>query len=203
MRHLAAAVLLSSAFASAANAGVFLQYGGTIRAYNGPPYIGVATLSGKLTQDVALGQERFVTASDFEFLEITIRLMRANIPNTLFPTYRFTKADLVGFSGTVTGWQETNAVFTSDYGIWLDVSLSTSLKDPLFNDAYLKAPVRIQGAQGWFRYSGQNGERLADSRMSFVPEPASWSMMLAGFWLVGGMLRAASRKMGSYRPRYS
>lgn len=94
-------------------------------------------------------------------------------------------------------------VFTSYFGAWLDAKLLTGFQDPVFNDGHLTGPLRIQGAQGWFRYSGQNGERLADSRMSFVPEPASWSMMLAGFWLVGGMLRAASRRTGLYRPRYS
>lgn len=203
MWKLATAALAALFSALPAQAGVFLQYGGEIRAENGLPYIGVTTLSGKLFQDVALGQERFVTVNDFEYLDITIRLMRANIPNTLFPTYRFTKTDLVSFSGTVTGWQETNAVFTSYYGMWLDAALSTGFKGPLFNDAYLTAPLRIQGAQGRFRYLGQDGERLADSRMSFVPEPASWSMMLAGFGLVGTGIRAASRKRGSYKPRYS
>ena len=125
MRHLAAAVLLGSAFASSAHAGVFLQYGGNIRAYHGLPYIGVTTLSGKLMQDVALGQERFVTAADFEYLDITVRLLRPNIPFPPPASYRFTKADLVEFSGTVTGWQETNVVFTSYFGAWLDAKLLT------------------------------------------------------------------------------
>ena len=194
---LSAAIAACCAFMPA-QAGVFLQYDGSLRGSAPPWYLGRAVMSGKLFQDVAIGQQRFVTADDFEYLDITLMLLRDNIPNGLFPAYRFTKADLAQFSGTVTGWYDTNVVFIADHGAWSDAKVATGFQSALLNDAYLNVPIRIKSSQNAFDFTNEAGQRLALTHMSPAPEPASWAMLLTGFGLVGMGLRAASRKRDLY-----
>ena len=202
MWKLATAALAALFSALPAQAGVFLQYGGLLR--NGTQSFGWMTMFGKLRQDISFGLTRQVTAADFEALEISVLWQDFLPPDGHERIYHYTlPGALHTFSAMMRGWQETNVIIDSADPSWPNVAIESAFALPDPNHQGFTQPLRISNQNRMLRLLDQDGKRVWFASMSYVPEPASWSLMLAGFGMVGSGLRAASRQRGWYSRRYS
>lgn len=184
----------------AAQAGVFLQYGGLLR--DPYQYFGWVTMTGKLHQDIAFGQTRQVTAADFEALEISVLWQDFLPPDGHERIYHFTlPGALHTFSATLRGWQDTNVIIDSADPSWPSVTIESDFALPDPNHQGFSQPLRISNQNRMLRLLDDGGRRVWFASMSYVPEPTSWAMMLAGLGMVGAGLRAARRQRGWYNPR--
>lgn len=203
MRHFFAAAPLAACCAfTPAQAGVFLQYGGVLR--NGVTSFGMMFMSGKLKQDIAFGQTHLVTKDDFDTLQITVDWRDPNLPTGYERVYSYNlPGSIQTFTATLRGWQETNVIFDGWGPIWKDALIETTFAMPAQNHQGITQSLRISSQFYNMNMLDQAGNRPYFASMAFVPEPASWLLMLAGFGFTGTSLRAASQRRGSYNRRCS
>jgi hypothetical protein len=90
----------------------------------------------------------------------------------------------------------------SDYGFGdgylLDADVGSMNGITYLNSNYLEGfgllrPTKVGFAGGYF---GANMLTGAVNAVSAVPEPSSWALMLVGFGLIGGTMRASRRRAG-------
>lgn len=164
-----------------------------------------------------MGSTSFATATGLDFYNFPLSPLATNdggIPGTIFSalgsTGIFAGLICAGYCGTI---QDLPSFSTGPITAFFDIGPGIQFDLGTINSVSF-APDGVGGslkliASGVFRITGYDPTPAvvtlttqADGLTSFsatarsaVPEPASWALMIGGFGLAGGMLRASRRRV--------
>jgi hypothetical protein len=121
-------------------------------------------------------------------IDFTSTLLSGSPTNFTASVYGLTTADGRWCSGFPPGEEPPDCDAPID-PIWSSGTFTASWPWPEFQE--LVVPFFGQAIDGYLSFEPTDGGRVRiDVDGTAVPEPASWMMMLGGFGLVGGMMRA-------------